>query len=85
MLRGVVEGSCLLPQAPLREGLVKRREELSERLGHALQIKGASVAVADEGACRVVLGNEDKAPASTYLIDIVGGALGELEMLQTSC
>ena len=65
--------------------LVKRREKRSELLGHALQVKAPAVAVADDSSSCIVLGDECKAPASPYIIYIVGRTLGELKVLEATC
>jgi hypothetical protein len=65
--------------------LVKRREKCSELLGHALQVKAPTVAVADDSSPCIVLGDECKAPTSPYIIYVVGRALGELKVLEAAC
>ena len=86
MLWWIGKGACFALALCGGQRLVKRREKSSELLGHALQVKAPTVAVADDSSPCIVLGDECKAPASPYIIIyIVGRALGELKVLEATC
>ena len=85
MLGWIGKGACFALAWCDGLRLIKRREKRSELLGHALQVKAPAVAVADDSSSCIVLGDECKAPASPYIIYIVGGALGELKVLKATC
>ena len=85
MLWWIGKGACFALALCGELRLVKGREKGSEVLGHALQIKAPTVAVADDSSPCIVLGDECKAPACPYIIYIVGRALGELKVLKAAC
>ena len=85
MLGWIGKGACFALAWCGGLRLVKRREKCSELLGHALQVKAPTVAVADDSSPCIVLGDECKAPASPNIIYIVGRALGELKVLEATC
>ena len=85
MLGWIGKGACfaLVLCGGLR--LVKSREKCSELLGHVLQVKAPTVAVADDSSPCIVLGDECKASTSPCIIYVVGRALGELKVLKAAC
>ena len=85
MLGWIGKGTCFALAWCGGLRLIKRREKCSELLGHVLQVKAPTVAVADDSSSCIVLGDECKAPASPYIIYIVGRTLGELKVLETTC
>ena len=85
MLWWIGKGTCFALALCGGLRLVKSQEKCSEVLGHALQVKAPTVAVADDSSSCIVLGDECKAPTSPYIIYIVGRTLGELKVLETTC
>ena len=85
MLWWIGKGACFALALCSGLRLPKSREKGSEVLGHALQVKAPTVAVADDSSPCIVLGDECKAPASPNIIYIVGRALGELKELEATC
>ena len=85
MLGWIGKGTCFALALCGGLRLVKSQEKCSEVLGHALQVKAPTVAVADDSSSCIVLGDECKAPTSPYIIYIVGRTLGELKVLETTC